>query len=80
MCNYARNPYEEYYWGTELVFQRNMPFQDAFYLGLWLPFCSAKRNHLCNFGRTHHGEHFCEIISNLDHWFRRRCCLKIILI
>ena len=33
-------------------------------------------NHLCNFGRGHHGEHSCKVISNLDKWIRRRCCLK----
>ena len=27
------------------------------------------------FGRGYHGEQFCEIILNLDKWFRR-CCLK----
>ena len=27
---------------------------------------------MCNFGRGHNGEHFCEIILNLDQWFRRR--------
>ena len=31
---------------------------------------------LCNFGRGHYGEHSCEIILNLDQWFRRRCHLK----
>ena len=31
---------------------------------------SAEQNHLCNFGRGHHGEHFCEIILNLDQWLR----------
>ena len=30
---------------------------------------------MCNFGREHHEEQFCEIILNLDHWFRR-CHLK----
>ena len=35
---------------------------------------------LCNFGRGHYEEHFCEIILNLDQWFRRRCHLKIFLI
>ena len=25
-------------------------------------------------------EQFCEIIFNLDQWFKRRCCLKIFLI
>ena len=29
----------------------------------------------CNFKRGHHEEQFCEIILNLDKWFRR-CCLK----
>ena len=31
------------------------------------------------FGRRHHEEQFCEIILNVDQWFRR-CCLKIFLI
>ena len=38
------------------------------------------QNHLCNFGRGHDEEHFCEIILNLDQWIRRRCHLKIFLI
>ena len=29
--------------------------------------CSVEHNHLCNFGRVHHEEHFCEIILNSDH-------------
>ena len=32
-------------------------------------------NHLCNFGRGHHEEQFCEFISNLGQWFRK-CRLK----
>ena len=35
---------------------------------------------MCNFGRGYLEEQFCEIISNLDQWFRRRCVLKIFLI
>ena len=35
---------------------------------------------MCNFGRRHHEEQFCEIILNLDQWFKRRCSLKILLI
>ena len=31
------------------------------------------------FGRRHHEEQFCEIISNLDQWFWWRCPLKIFL-
>ena len=23
-----------------------------------------------------HGEHSCKVISDLDQWFRSRCCLK----
>ena len=33
-------------------------------------------NCLCNFGRGHHEEQFCEIILNLDQWFKRRSRLK----
>ena len=43
-----------------------------------MPF-SAEMYHLCNFGRGHHEEQFCEIILNLDQWFRRRCHLKTFL-
>ena len=28
------------------------------------------------FGKGHYGEHSCEIIFNLDQWFRRRCLRK----
>ena len=53
-----------------------MSFKDISYLELWQPFFSAERNHLCNFGRGHYEEQFCEIILNLGKWFRRRCRLK----
>ena len=32
-------------------------------------------DHLCNFGRRHCSEQFCEIILNLEQWFKR-CRLK----
>ena len=51
-----------------------MLFKNISYLELWQPFCSAKRKHLCNFGRGWFEEQFCEIISNLGQWLR--CCLK----
>ena len=54
-----------------------MRFRNISYLELWQPFCSAECNHLCNFNRRH--EQFCEIILNLDQWFKR-CRLKIFLI
>ena len=52
-----------------------MSFKDISYLELWRPFCSAKQNHLCKFGRGYQEEQFCEIILSLDKWFRR-CHLK----
>ena len=55
-----------------------MWFKDISYLELLQPFYSGKQNHLCNLGRGHHEEHFCEIILNLDQWFRR-CHLKVFL-
>ena len=36
--------------------------------------------HLCNFVRGQYEEYFCEIILNLDQWFRRKGRLKIFLI
>ena len=46
------------------------------YLELWWPFCSAERNHFCNFGRGYPEEQFWEMFFNLDQWFRKRCHLK----
>ena len=59
---------------------QEMSFKDVFYLELWRLFCSVEQNHLCYFGRGHHEEQFCEIVLNLDQWFRRRCRLKTFLI
>ena len=39
----------------------------------------AEQNHLCNSGRGHHKEQFCEMVLNSDQWFRR-CSLKKFLI
>ena len=49
-----------------LVVQKEMSFKDISYLELWLPLCSADRNHLCNFGIRYHEEQFCGIILELD--------------
>ena len=57
-----------------------MPLKGFSYLELWQPFCSAERNHLCNFGRGYQDEPFCEIILNLGQWYRRKCCIKVFLI
>ena len=59
--------------------QEEMSFKDMSYLEFLQPLCSVERKHLCNFGRRHHKEQFCEIILNLDQWFRRRCCLRYFL-
>ena len=45
---------------------------------LWRPFCSAEQGHLCNASRGHYQEHFCEIILNLEQWFRN-CSIKYLL-
>ena len=50
-------------------------FKNISYLELCRPF-SVERHHLCNYGRGHHEEQFCEIVLNLDQWFNRRCRLK----
>ena len=49
---------------------------EAHYLELLQPFCSAEQNHLCCIGRGYPEERFCEIILNLGQWLRR-CPLKI---
>ena len=54
-----------------------MSFKDISYLELWQPFCSAERNLLCNIDSIYYEDQFCEMILNLDQWFRRRCLLKI---
>ena len=57
------------------VIQEEILFKIS-YLELWWPFCLAERNHLSNFGRGHFRNYSCEIILNLNQWFRRRCRLK----
>ena len=59
---------------------QEMSFKDISYLELWQSLCSVDKNHLCNFDKGHYEEQFCEIILNLDQWFRRRCLLKIFCI
>ena len=56
-----------------------MPFKDIFYLELLWSSRSVERNGLCNFSKGHYEEHFCEIILNLDLWFRG-CHFKIFLV
>ena len=62
------------------VVLEEMSFKDISYLELWRPLCSVDWNHLCNIGRRHNEEQFCEIILILDQWLRRKCRLKVFLI
>ena len=59
--------------------QEEISFEEISYLELWQPLFWAEHNHLCNFGRVHVEENFCEIILNLDQWFKG-CHLKTFLI
>ena len=70
-----RNNSVKYYFNLDPWFRRRCC------LNIFLmPFCSAKQNHQCNFGKGHFWEQFCEIIIYFDQLFRRRCHLKIFLI
>ena len=62
------------------VVQEGMSLKDISYLGLWQPLSSVEWNYLCNLGRRHHEEQFCEIIIKLVQWFRTRSRLNIVLI
>ena len=39
-------------------------------------FVQRSVTNLCNLGRQYYEEQFCEVILNLDQWFKSRCCLK----
>ena len=51
---------------------RRCPLKD-FLSGVLAAPCSMEQNLKCKFERGHN-EHSCADISNLDQWFRRRCC------
>ena len=68
-----RNNSVKYYFKFGPLAQEEMPFNNISYLELWHSFCSEEGNHLCNFGRGYNEEQFCEIILNLNQWYRRRC-------
>ena len=44
-----------------------------------MTFYLVEQNHLCNCGRECYKEYICEIILNLEQWFRRRRHLKIFI-
>ena len=52
-----------------------MSFKD-FLSGVLPPLLFSGIEPLCNFGRGHYEEQFCEFISNLGFRVRRRCRLK----
>ena len=54
------------------VVQEEIEFKDISYLELWSPCCLAEWSHEYKFGKGHYEEQFCEIILNLDQWFRAR--------
>ena len=62
------------------VVQEEMSFKDRSYLELWQLPLFGGLDPLCDIGRRHHEEQSCEIILNLDQWFRRKCSLKVFLI
>ena len=76
---YQEEHFYEIILNLNLKWFRRICLFNIFYLELCWPYCSAKGNHLCNFGRGHYEEQFCEFISNLGQWFRRRCCFKYFL-
>ena len=75
LINLNREHHEEHFCKTILNFgfrpvvQEEKLFKDISYLELWQPFCQMEWNHLCNFGRRHNEEQFCEIVLNLDQLF-----------
>ena len=52
-----------------------MSFKGISYLELWWPLFGGAKPFV-HFGKGYYEEQFCEIILNLDQWFRRRCHLK----
>ena len=57
-----------------------MSLKDISNLAVRQALCSVEWNHLYNFGRRPQEEKTCEIISNLDQWFRRCRLINIFLI
>ena len=70
---FSKKFFQEYYQSVNQFGHRSGPEQShLFNFG-------REQNHLCNFGRRHYEEDLCELILNMDLWFRR-CCLKTFLI
>ena len=57
-----------------------MSFKDSSYLELRWPFCSEEQNLLCNCGREHREEQFCEIIFKFGSAVQEEMSFKIFLI
>ena len=63
-----------------MEFGQVLQFNYISYLELCQPLCSVDWNHMCDIRKRHHEEQPCEIILNLDQWFRRKCHFKVFLI
>ena len=55
----------------ESVVQEEMLFKRFLIWSSGQSSCLVEQNHLCNFERGHYWECSCEVIWNLDQWFRR---------
>ena len=62
------------------VIQEERSYTDISYLYLLLHFCSVLLKHLCNYVSGSYAEHLCETVLNLEHRFKRKCCLKTFII
>ena len=85
LCNNGSGPHAEH--SCETVLNLEQWLKDLSYLELWQPLCSVDQNHLCNFGRMHHEEQFCEnhlkIFLNLSsgsHFVKRSRTICAILV
>ena len=58
---------------------QEMSFKDMSYLELWQSLCSVDWNHLCSIRRRHPEDQSCEIILNLEQWFRAKQPCEYIL-
>ena len=76
MCNFCKRPLSGTILWNYFVFEPvvQMSYKDILSWALATPLFD-QANRLCNFGRSHHEEQFCEIILNLNQLFRR-CLFK----
>ena len=66
------------FWNLDQRFKKRYRLKNFLSRSL-VALCSAEQNHLCSFGPGHYENHFCEVILNLEQWFRRGCHFNIFL-